>query len=230
MIKINLLPIKAARKREYVKQQLILGAVLLVGAIVGLFMWNSAMNGKIDDATKRGTELAQQIEQYTRAIGEVERFKGLEETLKQKLKIIDDLVRGKVGPVKVLDHLSQIIPEKVWLLKWDEKGGRVTVEGEALSLKEVGRFMTVLATPMEESAPTAAAPVPGVAPATAVAPAPAAGAVAAPAAPAPEAAPTKTQHRFFSNIQLVETKSVDDATYHQTFVQFKLTMNVSYSM
>jgi hypothetical protein len=61
------------------------------------------------------------------------------------------------------------------------------------------------------------APSPGAAPAVA-------------AVATPEAAPAKTQHRFFSNIQLVETKSVDDATYHQTFVQFKLTMDVSYAM
>jgi hypothetical protein len=43
MIKINLLPIKASRKREYVKQQLILAVVLVLGALVGCYMWYSAM-------------------------------------------------------------------------------------------------------------------------------------------------------------------------------------------
>jgi type IV pilus assembly protein PilN len=144
MIKINLLPIRQARKRESVKQQLILFAVLLVGAGVGLYLWNNHMTTKVDDKKKQIRTTKQQIEQYKRAIGEVEKFKGLEETLERKLKIIESLVKGKSGPVKVLDRLSQLVPKQVWLTNWSEGGGKVTCEGEALSNKYVADFVSAL--------------------------------------------------------------------------------------
>ena len=95
MIKINLLPIKATRKREYVKQQLVLAVVLLLGAVVGCYMWYSSVNGKIEDKKKEIASARQQIEQYKKAIGEVEKYKGLEEMLNRKLKIIDDLIKSR---------------------------------------------------------------------------------------------------------------------------------------
>ena len=131
MIKINLLPIKATRKREYVKQQLILGVVLLLGALIGCYMWYSSMGGKIADKKKEIASAKQQIEQYKKAIGEVEKYKGLEDTLNRKLKIIESLIKGKTGPVKVLDRLSQVVPKQVWLMNWDEKSGTVTVRSSS---------------------------------------------------------------------------------------------------
>lgn len=144
MIKINLLPIRQARKRESVKQQLILFAVLLIGAGVGLYLWNNHMTTKVDDKKKQISTTKQQIEQYKRAIGEVEKFKGLEETLNRKLKIIESLIKGKSGPVKVLDRLSQLVPKQVWLTSWSEGQGTVTCEGEALSNKYVADFVSAL--------------------------------------------------------------------------------------
>lgn len=145
MIKINLLPIRAARKREYVKQQLALFVVLLIGMVVGLVMWYTSIQNRIDNHQKEIARTQQKIVQYKKAIGEVEKYKGLEAELNKKLTIIEDLVKSKVGPVRVLDRLSQVVPRQVWLLSWKEKSGSVTVEGEALTNKDVAQFMSQLA-------------------------------------------------------------------------------------
>jgi type IV pilus assembly protein PilN len=200
MIKINLLPIKATRKREYVKQQLILGAVLLLGAIIGCYMWYSSMGGKIADKKKEIASAKQQIEQYKKAIGEVEKYKGLEDELNRKLEIIVSLEKGKTGPVRVLDHLSQIIPKQVWLTQWAEKSGAVKIEGEALTNKHVAQFITALKKPAESLQPMEK--------------------------PNPK---KKTPH-FFSGVRLVETKMVDDATFKRTFVLFKIVVKVNYAI
>ncbi len=202
MIKINLLPIRAARKREYVKQQLVLFLVVVAGLILGLITWYSTMQSKINDSKKEITRTKQKIEQYKKAIGEVEKYKGLEAELNSKLKIIEDLVKSKVGPVRVLDRLSQVIPRQVWLLSWTEKKGTVTIEGEALTNKHVAQFMTQLGETVETN---------------------------------PQAAPagdktSQTGMTFFKNIRLVETELVQDKKYAQSFVKFKISMQVSYAI
>jgi type IV pilus assembly protein PilN len=215
MIKINLLPIRAARKREYVKQQLILFAVLLAGTLVGLYLWWNAMDGKVIDKKKQISQAEQQIEQYKKAIGEVEKYKGLEEMLNRKLKIIDDLIRGKTGPVRVLDRLSQVIPKQVWLTKWEEKGGTVTVEGEALSNKHVGNFMSALGAPPEAAKKTGEPVVPD-------------------AGTPPEAKdkkkPQAAPQSFFTGIRLVKTKAEEEKQYQLVFVSFTITMRVNYAI
>jgi type IV pilus assembly protein PilN len=236
MIKINLLPIKAARKREYVKQQLILGVVLLVGVGVTMYLLWSNMNDKLAAKQKLISDTTAQIEQYKKAIGKVEEFKGLEDTLNRKLKIIDDLLRGKTGPVRVLDRLSNIIPQQVWLTDWAEKGGTVTVEGESLSLKYVGQFMSVLGEAIEEEGVVKGAEAP--APAPAPPPTPPAEAKKAPpkaGAAVPEevaSGPGKpgAGRRFFSNIKLVETSMDRDSKTQQSYVKFKISMNVNYAI
>ena len=200
MIKINLLPIKATRKREYVKQQLVLAVVLLLGAVIGCYMWYSSMSSKIADKKKEIATARQQIEQYKKAIGEVEKYKGLEAALNRKLKIIESLEKGKTGPVRVLDHLSQIIPKQVWLITWAEKGGLVKIEGEALTNKHVAQFITALKKPAE---------------------------VMQPVEKAGQAA--KKPH-FFSNVTLLGTKLKDDTEFKRTFILFQISVKVNYAI
>ena len=201
MIKINLLPIRAARKREFVIQQLILFAVLLIGGAVAIYLVSSNMDGKIESKKREISRTEQQIEQYRKAIGEVEKFKGLEDKLNRKLEIIESLIKCKTGPVRVLDKLSQLIPKQVWLTKWSDKGGLVELEGEALTNKYVAEFVSAL----KDMGETPAAKVTGIVPAAAKADADAAKKKGAKVDSAKKA---KAPKKMFSNIQLVETKTV----------------------
>jgi type IV pilus assembly protein PilN len=198
MIKINLLPIRAARKRESVKQQLILGAVLLIGAGVGLYLWYNSMATQIDDRNKQISTTKQQIEQYKRAIGEVEKYKGLEEKLKRKLEIIESLVKGKTGPVRVLDRMSQLVPKQVWLMGWTEtSGGSVTLEGEAVSNKYVAQFITALKDSSE--------PVKGV---------------------AEEDKKPKAPRKFFTGIRLVDVEALKDDRFVKFKIVMKVNYTI----
>ncbi len=204
MIKINLLPIKAARKREYVKQQLVLAVLLIAGTLVGLYLWWNSVDSDIASKKKEIQQAQQQIQQYNKAIGEVEKYKGMEASLKRTLKIIENLIKGKTGPVRVLDRLSRVIPKQVWLTKWEEKSGTVTIEGEALSNKHVGNFMTLLGTVSEAEIDGQPAPAGAKKPAV--------------------------RKSFFSGIRLVETKSDEDKKYKLSYVSFKITLKVNYAI
>ena len=53
MIHINLLPVRAAKKREFGRQQLILFALILVGAGVGNYLWWKAENDNLNSLNQR---------------------------------------------------------------------------------------------------------------------------------------------------------------------------------
>ena len=60
--------------------------------------------------------------------------------LEDKLKILDTLKKGRTGPVKVLDELATIIPQKVWILEFNEQTGNVAINGQASSYEDLSTF------------------------------------------------------------------------------------------
>jgi len=214
MIKINLLPIKAAKKREYINQQLLLLGVVLVGTCVLLGMWFLHGESKIKGQRDQIATAKNQIVQYEKAIGEVSKYKGLEESLNRKLGVIEGLIKGKTGPVKVLDFISQAIPREVWVLSWTESAGSVSILGEALTNKDVAHFMSVLGGGnVSKEATTEGAP----------------------AAPKDGKDPKDAKgelggQTFFSEIRLVRTQTRNYAEFSRTFVEFEIKMKVNYSI
>jgi type IV pilus assembly protein PilN len=216
MIKINLLPVRAARKRENLRQQLsIFGGVIALTVAVLLF-WHHSVANTIAEKNKEISDIREEIAQLEREIGDVDKYKGLETELTTKLEIIDNLIKNKTGPVRVMDRLSRIIPRKVWLLKWDDNGGNVVVEGEALSNKDVGDFMEALEKPVEESTPGPEAPA----------------AVDSPQQPDLPSAKTSGQGKhYFTDIQLKQSElQRDDKSTGQPFIKFSLSFKVKYQL
>jgi type IV pilus assembly protein PilN len=118
--------------------------VLIIGAAVGVYLWHSAMQDELRVWRMKVSETRAEIEQLKSKIGEVETYTRKKEELQTKLDVIDQLRKGKTGPVRMLDDLSQIIPKKVHLSSFDEGGGSVDFKGEAESNDEVALFMTAL--------------------------------------------------------------------------------------
>ena len=81
-----------------------------------------------------------EIAQLEKTIGEVKSIKDDKKALEDKLRILDTLKKGRTGPVKVLDELASLIPEKVWLLDFTEQAGGVSMVGQASSYEDLSTF------------------------------------------------------------------------------------------
>jgi len=141
MIHINLLPLKAARKRERLKGQLLIAAAALVATallcvLVHLQLLNAVQAAK-DDVAQKQTE----ISRLQKIIGEVNEYKKRQEALRAKLDILDKLEKSRRGPVMTLDALYQALPEKLWLESIKEAGGKLTLAGVATDEETVALFM-----------------------------------------------------------------------------------------
>ena len=140
MIKINLLPVRAAKKREFGRQQIVLFGLLLVLAGLGNWFWFNRVNSELTAINQRIAQTRTEIAQLEKTIGEVKSIKEDKKALEDKLKILDTLKKGRTGPVKVMDELATIIPQRVWLTDYSETGGNVTMNGQAAAYEDLSAF------------------------------------------------------------------------------------------
>lgn len=144
MIKINLLPVRAAQKKEKLREQLILAVVGLVVVLVGCATAYTTVVAKTMQKQKEIAKQEQEIEQLQKIIGEVGRVKKLQEELQGKLDVLDRLKQNKSGPVHLLDELSKALPEKLWIESFKEAAGKIDLTGTGLNEETVALFLKQL--------------------------------------------------------------------------------------
>jgi type IV pilus assembly protein PilN len=145
MIRINLLPFRAARKKENIRRQVSIYflSVIFLFALMGylFFYLSSTLNGLRTRQNELNAEL-KKYEQVLRTIADLE--KKIKE-IKAKLAVIKDLEISKTGPVHLLEEISKAVPkEKLWLTSLKESKGSLELKGTAMDNETVALFMTNL--------------------------------------------------------------------------------------
>ena len=141
MIRINLLPVKAAQKKEKLRGQLfvcflvLLVAVALCGSVYMHFL------NKIQDAQADIDQKRFEISKLMKTIGEVNQFKKRQQELRAKLDVLEQLQTARSGPVHLLDELYKALPEKLWLTNFSESNGTAKIEGVGTNEETVALFM-----------------------------------------------------------------------------------------
>jgi len=145
MIRINLLPFRAARKKENIRRQLMIYglSVVLLFCLMGytFFYLKSTLSG-LKDEEKRIQDELKSYEQTIKRIAELE--KKIKE-IRAKLEVIRELEKNKTGPVHLLDEIALAVPkDKLWLSGMKETKGSLTLTGTAMDNETVALFMTNL--------------------------------------------------------------------------------------
>lgn len=141
MIRINLLPIRAAQKKEALRGQIAILALSMAGTVLACGGVYAAMFMQISSERDAKATKETELLQLKKAIGEVDHFKKLQGDLQEKLAILDKLKQGKTGPVRLLDSLSTALPEKLWLTSFKESGGSINIGGLGMNEETVAEFM-----------------------------------------------------------------------------------------
>ena len=141
MIRINLLPVKAAQKKEKLRGQLIVLLLCVVIAAAGCAAVYMSLLTKVAAAKEENARKEAEINRLKKEIGEVGRFKKLREELQGKLDVLDKLKEGQSGPVHLLDELSKAVPDKLWVTSFKESAGAVSISGVGLNEETVAQFL-----------------------------------------------------------------------------------------
>jgi Tfp pilus assembly protein PilN len=120
-------------------------AVAVLGLAVAaiIFQWLSATRtlGQLDEEIN---QLTAEKNRLAPIIVEVEKFQARLAELQEKEKLIERLKSEREGPVRILDALSAELPDFVWLVKMQQKGPQVTIDGMAASYVSIADYIRKL--------------------------------------------------------------------------------------
>lgn len=147
MIKVNLLGVERPKRARKVSKGagraagLAALALLLVGAM-GFVWWS--MSSRVSNLAREKVALNQELTALKAKVKEVENYEKNKKTFEEKIAIIEQLRKNQTGPVRLLDEISRSLPDRVWLTSLSEQGGKVDLEGRAVTNSEIVDFINNL--------------------------------------------------------------------------------------
>jgi len=163
MIRINLLPFRAARKKENIRRQVSIVLLSIFLVILVMLYFNISLKNKIDALDAKVESTKKQIALVEKQAKEVDRIKKEFDKLKKKIRVIKNLETNRKASVRLLDNMTIMVVEKtsiseldesegkdikpekrLWFTNFSAKGNNINIKGIALDNKTVADFMTRL--------------------------------------------------------------------------------------
>jgi type IV pilus assembly protein PilN len=144
MLKINLLPVREARRKADLRQyfmQLMLVFIVMGG---GLGLFHSRLADQISRTQARVNQMQSDIDQFKPQLEQVAAFKARKSELEKKIDVIEGLDKARSGPVRVMDELATRTPDRLWLTDVTTKGNSIRLKGQSLDNELVALFLRSL--------------------------------------------------------------------------------------
>ncbi|MEE2786245.1 MAG: PilN domain-containing protein [Myxococcota bacterium] len=163
MIRINLLPVSDAARQKSGRQFLTLMLILVAAEILALMYLQSEKDQELKNLERQNATISKSIKRLKKKTSAVTALKAEQKELEQQKAVLDSLVEGQSGPVKMLDELSQMLTpiedpaqklqvrSKGWNPDWDtkrlwidqflEKRRKVQLVGHARSNEDLAEFL-----------------------------------------------------------------------------------------
>ena len=171
MITINLLPIKAAKRREQGQRQLLIGIIVFSATLVGIIVFHGAAVSRIAEMRDHNQQVSKDIAKLKAEIGDYDVIKAQRDELIRQRDAIKRLQANRSGPTYMMRELSDILTpgkgptfnkeqyeeaikrnpdvgfnpnwdtRRVWLLSYSETNHSVKIRGGAKSAEDVAEFL-----------------------------------------------------------------------------------------
>lgn len=145
MIRINLLPFRAARKKENIKRQVSVYVltVLFIFAVMGFLF--QQLSGEVNKLRAEKETAKRQLAAYAETTKKIGVLKKQIQEIRAKLNVIRDLEKKKTGPVFLLNEIAAAVPKnRLWLRSLNERKGILVLQGTAMDNATIALFMTNL--------------------------------------------------------------------------------------
>ncbi|RLB81484.1 MAG: pilus assembly protein PilN [Deltaproteobacteria bacterium] len=142
MIRINLLPYRAARSKENIRKQIsifLLSFVLLIGVLV---VFNSILGSKEEKLSSKLVNVKKEVAIYKEEARQVEKIKKMLELLNKQIGVVNQLKEYREKPPKLLAKMTEmVIPGRMQLTRLIYDDANLTLNGFALDNETVADFM-----------------------------------------------------------------------------------------
>ena len=142
MIRINLLPFRAARKKENVRRQISVFLLSFALIIIAVVYWNIWLGNKIIKLKARNQDTVIQIAKYEKINQEIAQIKKALSNLEQKIKVIETLEGGRKDAANLMESMTEmVVKERMWFTSLNVQGGNIAIHGIALDERTIVDFM-----------------------------------------------------------------------------------------
>lgn len=163
MIRINLLPYRAARKKENILRQFnifVLAFIIVFALLIFLNIWLANKIDTLNSKIKNTKTLLAQTETQAK---QVDQIKKALETLEQKTNVIKNIEMNRRDSVLLLENMTEMVAEntslstsdappdssnkpvkRLWFNNLLKSGGKIHIRGIALDNKTIADFMSRL--------------------------------------------------------------------------------------
>lgn len=144
MIRVNLLPHRAEKRRAKQLQFIILSAISLVsGALVVGFV-HAAISSQISYQERRNEYLKQEIVVLDKQIAEIKKLREQTQSLLARKTVVENLQSTRSSVVHLLDQMLRILPDGVYLKSLKQTGNKISIVGYAQSNARVSTLMRAI--------------------------------------------------------------------------------------
>lgn len=168
MIRVNLLPIKEARRRSAGRLQLLVFGIVLVAEVAAFVFLYMAASSDREAVAGEVKETREKVAAIEKEVEEAKNYEKQADQLSKKLKVLDRIERKSAGPVNMLKELQDILsppenveeryaqskmdwnvewnPSHLWIEELEESGGSFELLGQAMDADDVAEFLHRLET------------------------------------------------------------------------------------
>jgi len=144
MIQINLLPVRAKRRKEFIRKQLSIAglSIILAAVVMGVLYYRLLTQYAV--TKKHLQQTNRRIKQLEPVIKKIEVYKKQKDEISKKIAVIIDLDRHRPVPVLILSDLNRLRPQKLWFSSLKRSGQQLTITGIAIDNETIVEFLNNL--------------------------------------------------------------------------------------
>lgn len=140
-IRINLLPTREIRAARRKRRIVIAGSALLCFAVGALAAFNIAQLRRQTASDSELTERRQLVAGLRLEAKAVKELEGRIRRQRQRNQAVETWLQRRARHSRVLRGLSTAAPERLWLTRYAESGGKTILEGRATDDDSITRFL-----------------------------------------------------------------------------------------
>lgn len=141
MIRVNLLPHRAEKRRARQVQFTVFSGISLVLGVLVVGFVHMLISSQISYQERRNEYLKQEIVVLDKQIAEIKKLREQTQSLLARKTVVEDLQSTRSSVVHLLDQMLRILPDGVYLRSLKQTGNKISLVGHAQSNARVSTLM-----------------------------------------------------------------------------------------
>ncbi|MGH8349367.1 MAG: PilN domain-containing protein [Pseudomonas sp.] len=144
MIRVNLLPHRALKRKARERQFLVMAGMTAAVSIAIIVLVHGIISARISYQQERNTYLEKEIAILDKQIDEIKKLKEQIQVLLARKKVVESLQTNRAETVHLLDQLVRQLPDGVYLKGVKQTGNKVSLNGYAQTNARVSTLLRSL--------------------------------------------------------------------------------------